>query len=208
HDTANTDPNSGALSHSNYLKNLVKNNTPTYVSWHYTLDDQMLIQHIPDNEIAYHAGDGSTLPGQGSYLGGGNRNGIGVETAVSENYDLVRIWQRTAKFTSKKAVQYNLPQDHIRFHRDFSGKSCPNTLFHSNMEQYFQRYLSIEYRIAKEFSNAQISMVSNNPDILDNTGRIISIPQYSQTVSYTVTVTYGGQTQSRTFSTFVPGSIR
>lgn len=208
HDTANTDPNSGALSHSNYLKNLVKNNTPTYVSWHYTLDDQMLIQHIPDNEIAYHAGDGSTLPGQGSYLGGGNRNGIGLETAVSENYDLVRIWQRTAKFTSKKAVQYNLPQDHIRFHRDFSGKSCPNTLFHSNMEQYFQRYLSIEYRIAKEFSNAQISMVSNNPDILDNTGRIISIPQYSQTVSYTVTVTYGGQTQSRTFSTFVPGSIR
>ena len=38
-----------------------------------------IIQNIPDDEVAYHAGDCLTDIGKnGIYLGGGNKNGIGI----------------------------------------------------------------------------------------------------------------------------------
>ena len=42
------------------------------VSWHYTVDDHEIYHHLPDDETAYHAGDGMEK-------NGGNMNGIGIE---------------------------------------------------------------------------------------------------------------------------------
>ena len=54
----------GALSHANYLWNAAVNGDVLNTSWHFTMDDKQLYQHIPVDEIAYHAGDkpGGTLP--------------------------------------------------------------------------------------------------------------------------------------------------
>ena len=105
HETANTSPGAGALSHANYLWNAAQAGTVLNVSWHYTMDARVTYQHVPENEIAYHAGDGSSLPGTSlTYLGGGNRNGVGIEMSVAQDEDMYLTFQRTAKLDRKSVV--------------------------------------------------------------------------------------------------------
>lgn len=208
HDTANTNSNAGALSHANYLNGQAASNG-AQVSWHYTIDDTEMYQHIPEGEVAWHAGDGSALVGKHpTYLGGGNRNAIAIEMSVAMGDDLYRIWQRTAKWASQTLVKYNLPREHIKFHQHFSGKHCPNALLVSGLEPKFQKMADVEYEVALRYADAQISMESSNPEIVDHTGRVIQMPTHNTTVSYTITVILDGVTSSRTFNVFVPGTTR
>ncbi|CDR31266.1 N-acetylmuramoyl-L-alanine amidase CwlH precursor [Acholeplasma oculi] len=207
HDTANTDPSSSALSHANYLLGQAIANG-AQVSWNYTIDDYEMYQHIPEDEVTYHAGDGSNLVGQGSYLGGGNRNAISIEMNVGMGDDLYRIWQRTAKFSAQALVRYNLPREHIKFHQHFSGKHCPNTMLTAGLDPKFQKMADVEYKVASEFSDAEISFVSSNPEIIDHAGRVIQMPDHATNVSYTITVLVNGIESSRTFNVYIPGTIR
>lgn len=208
HDTASTAPGSNALAHANYLYNSTVNKTELWVSWHFTIDDTNVYQHLPTDERGFHAGDGSTNPGEGSYLGGGNRNGIGIEMAVNQDGDMMRTWQRTAKLATELLLEYNLPLDHQKFHNDFSGKDCPNTLRNAGLVPLFHEFMEVEYNVATEFPGAQIIFHSNNPEFLDDHGRIIAMPERAMTVSYTITVTFAGETQSRTFYSYLPGTVR
>lgn len=208
HDTANTDSSGTALSHANYLMNAAKAGTVLNTSWHYTIDDLALYQHVPEDEVAYHAGDGSTLPGGGSYTGGGNRNGVGIETSVAQNDDLFRVWQRTAKLSAEILVRWNLPRTHIKYHRDFSGKICPNVLITNNLLGHFESYADIEYKVQNNHQDAEIVFESHNTELLDNSGRIVQMPKHATNVSYTITVTENGVTQSRTFQVLLPGTIK
>ena len=47
------------------------------VSYHYAIDDKEIVQGIPDNRNAWHAGDGGS--------GKGNRKGIGIEICYSKS---------------------------------------------------------------------------------------------------------------------------
>ncbi|OHE27043.1 MAG: hypothetical protein A2Y43_03395 [Tenericutes bacterium GWA2_38_26] len=208
HETANTAPGAGALSHANYLWNAAQAGTVLNVSWHYTMDARVTYQHVPENEIAYHAGDGSSLPGTSlTYLGGGNRNGIGIEMSVAQDEDMFLTFQRTAKLASDILVRYNLPRSHIKFHQDFSGKWCPQGMLRGGMVPVFQELADAEYAIRYAQGERTILFETNNPDYLDNTGRIIVMPDRPMTVSYTVTVTEGGVSTSRTFFTYLPGTV-
>ena len=51
-------------------------------------------------------------------------------------------------------------------------------------------------------------MESNNPDIVDNTGRVINQPEYDTCVTYTVTCVKGEETKTITLSSMVPGYYR
>ncbi len=208
HETANTSPGAGALSHANYLWNAAQAGTILNVSWHYTMDDKYTYQHVPENEIAYHAGDGSTLPGTSStYLGGGNRNGIGIEMSVAQDEDMFLTFQRTAKLASDILVRYNLPRSHIKFHQDFSGKWCPQGMLRGGMVPVFQELADAEYAVRLAQGERTIVFETNNPEYLGQTGRIIKMPDRPMTVSYTVTVTEGGISTSRTFFTYLPGTV-
>ena len=57
HDTGNNSVGSSALANSNYLHNVTGT---TYVSWHFVIDKNTIIQNVPLDEVAYHAGDGSS----------------------------------------------------------------------------------------------------------------------------------------------------
>ncbi|MDA3931340.1 MAG: Ig-like domain-containing protein [Tenericutes bacterium] len=209
HDTASTATGSNALAHANYLYNNTLLENELWVSWHFTIDDQNIYQHIPEIERAFHAGDGSSSPGDSiTYLGGGNRNGIGIEMSINEDGDLFRTWQRTAKLVTYLLIKYNLPIDHQAYHQDFSGKDCPRTLRNAGLVPLFEEFLATEYYIQMNFPDAEISMVSNDPEYLDDQGRIIQIPERAMTVSYTITVTNDGVTESRTFYTYLPGTVR
>jgi N-acetylmuramoyl-L-alanine amidase len=209
HDTASTALGSNALAHANYLYNNTINRNELWVSWHFSIDDQAVYQHLPEIERGFHAGDGSVLPGQSAtYLGGGNRNGIGIEMCINEDGDMYRTWQRTAKLVTYLLIKYNLPLDHQTYHNDFSGKDCPRTLRNAGLVPLFEEFVATEHHVSTHYPDAEISMVSNNPDYLDNYGRIIQIPQRAMTVSYTITVTVDGVTESRTFYTYIPGTVR
>ncbi|MCF7925540.1 MAG: N-acetylmuramoyl-L-alanine amidase, partial [Candidatus Izimaplasma sp.] len=203
-----TATDSNALCHANYLYNNAILENPLWVSWHYTIDDHDVYQHLPEDERGYHAGDGSTNPGDGTYLGGGNRNGVGIEMSVNDDGDMYRTWQRTAKLVVDILVRNNLPLSQQTYHNDFSGKDCPNTLRNSGLIPLFEEFVANEYYIRTNHPDAVITFTSHNPDILDNHGRILSIPERATTVSYTITVTENGVTESRTFYTYVPGSVR
>ncbi len=97
------------------------------------MDDKEVYQHIPVDEIAYHAGDGSRVAGtfwgtDNVNIGGGNMNGIGIETSVADDGDNYRVWQRTAKLVAQILVEYNLPLNHMKYHNHFSGKMCPQSI--------------------------------------------------------------------------------
>ncbi len=57
HDTASTAETAGAIAHANYVYN-----GGGGTSWHYSSGSDALIHQIPDNEVAYHAGDGLAVP--------------------------------------------------------------------------------------------------------------------------------------------------
>lgn len=208
HDTASAATGSNALAHANYLYNNAINENPLWVSWHYTIDDHDIYQHLPEVERGYHAGDGSTNPGDGSYLGGGNRNGIGIEMSINDDGDMMRTWQRTAKLVVDILLRHDLPLSQATYHNDFSGKDCPNTLRNAGLIPLFEEFKEVEYHIATEHPDAIITFISHNPEYLDNNGRVHTMPERAVTVSYTITVTENGVTESRTFYTYLPGTVR
>ena len=54
HETGNKDAGAGAKNHANWLSNGANGE----IGYHYTVDDHEIYHHIPDNEKAWHAGDG------------------------------------------------------------------------------------------------------------------------------------------------------
>lgn len=119
HDTAN--PGANALDHANYLEK-----PTTEASWHYTVDDQRVVQHLPLDESAYHAGDGARGPG--------NLYGIGIEICEFKGDDAqarrAKAEENAAWLVARLLLQYGWGLDRVKQHYDFSPwkKDCPRVL--------------------------------------------------------------------------------
>jgi hypothetical protein len=116
HDTTNTELTANAAAHARYLQTI-----DSKVSWHLTVDDKEIYQHLPFNETAYHAGDGS---------GPGNRKSIGIERCeCSASYayrDAVNIL--TIELVVWLLKQKQFGTDRVKPHKYWSGKNCPHLL--------------------------------------------------------------------------------
>ena len=77
HETGNAAKGADAAAHGAYLDSAAGEDA--LVSWHYTVDDHAIVQHLPDYETAYHAGDGKAGPG--------NTTSIGIEICVNAGGD-------------------------------------------------------------------------------------------------------------------------
>ena len=97
----------------------------------------------------------------------------------------------------REEIEFKLPTDDERL-----------TILENNLWDRFLSMCEAEYNILKNYSDYTITMVSNDPDILDNRGIIINPPLTTTTVSYTVTVTKGSDTKSITLSSIVEGSLK
>lgn len=138
---------------------------------------------------------------------GGNLNSIGIETAVNQGSDVYLTWQYVAKFVATLLVKHNLTPDRVLFHNSWSNKTCPQTMMRSNKCETFLDMVYIEYYVLKNYSDYKIEFISNNPDIIDNTGRVIGHGPYASTeVSYTIKVTKGTETKSAVCHCLVQGS--
>jgi uncharacterized repeat protein (TIGR02543 family) len=182
-------------------------------SWHYTVDSMYIFQHIPSNEIAWHAG---------SYPG--NLYSIGIETCV--NYGVIKndfylTWQSMGKLVASLLDEYNLTLDAVKSHNEISAigmaqgwgntyiKCCPATLRHAvlwemakDMIKYELLYLQ---KIENEGFTAELIINPADAEYIDAQGRVIKLPPAQRTVSYTVRLTAPDNTvREKTYSSVLP----
>ncbi len=117
HNTAN---NASAKNEINYM---INNNSST--SYHYAIDDIEIIQGIPENRNAFHAGDGN---------GKGNRKTIGVEICYStgDKVKFEKAQENAAEFVAYKLKEKGWGTDKVYPHKHWSGKHCP----HRTLDEY------------------------------------------------------------------------
>ena len=125
HNTAND------ASARNEVAYMISNNNQ--VSFHYAIDDKEIVQGIPENRNAWHAGDGASGPG--------NRKGIGIEICYSKSggQRFIEAEKLAAKFTAYKLYEKGWGIDKVKKHQDFSGKYCP----HRTLDMGWQRFLDM-----------------------------------------------------------------
>ena len=129
HETDNTKAGANAAAHDNFIHS---NGQTEKLSWHYTVDDHEIWHHIPDDETAYHAGDGMENDG-------GNKNGIGVEMCVNSDGDYEKTLKNAQKLAAHLLYEYGLDMDTLKKHQDFSGKNCPSRLLNDGRWEEFRQ---------------------------------------------------------------------
>ena len=115
----------------NEIAYMVRNNNK--VSFHYAVDDKEIVQGIPEDRNAWHAGDG----GKGS----GNRKGIAIEICYSKSGGdrFLAAEKLAAKFIAYKLKEKGWGIDKVKKHQDFSGKYCP----HRTLDMGWDRFLKL-----------------------------------------------------------------
>lgn len=115
HETGNTDAGADAEAHGKYLAS--STGEASLTSWHYTVGDHAIVQHLPDNETAYHAGDGANGPG--------NTTSIGIEICVNSDGDFEKAKANAAALVRLLMAEHGIPLANIKQHHDWNGKNCP-----------------------------------------------------------------------------------
>lgn len=125
HNTAND------ASAKNEISYMIGNNNK--VSYHYAIDDKEIIQGIPENRNAWHAGDGGS--------GEGNRKGLSVEICYSKSggQRFIEAENLAAKFIAFKLNEKGWGVNRVKKHQDFSKKYCP----HRTLDMGWQRFLNM-----------------------------------------------------------------
>ena len=118
HETGNFAKGADAVAHAAYLRGSSAQAAP--VSWHYTVDDHSIYQHLPDDERAYHAGDGKSGPG--------NATSIGVEICVNAGGDFEAAKANAAALVRLLMEEHGIHIDHVVQHNHWNGKDCPKTI--------------------------------------------------------------------------------
>ena len=118
HETGNTDAGADAEAHGKYLTSSAGEASLT--SWHYTVDDHAIVQHLPDNETAYHAGDGADGPG--------NAQSIGIEICVNSDGDFEAAKANAAALVRLLMAEHGIPLANVVQHNHWNGKNCPATI--------------------------------------------------------------------------------
>ena len=122
HATANTQAGANAKAHARYVKGPDAAARPA--SWHFTVDDREIWQHLPLVENGWHAGDG--------YNGPGNRSTIGIEMCMNRDGNLNRteantIWLTVKLMLEIPTIETVIPGT-VWQHWHWNKKNCPMTL--------------------------------------------------------------------------------
>ena len=101
------------------------------VSFHYAIDDQEVVQGLPINRNAWHAGDGN---------GDGNRKGIAIEICYSKSggtrFDNAE--KNAAHFIATLLRGRGWGIEKVKKHQDFSHKYCPHRTLDKGWNGFIQ----------------------------------------------------------------------
>lgn len=203
HDTAGGSPTHTAESFA--LNQVQANNKAdnTYISWHFTVGEDGIYQSLPLDEVAYHAGDGSYEYGDTYFnntykawsIGGGNRNGIGIESCINAGADYNVTLRKLAKLVAELLLQFDLSFDRIKQHNHFSGKDCPGVIRHTGRWEEFKNLVKIEYFGKTQLQDVNFSYKSLTPELLDDTGKVLNKDMKAKTLKYEINVSYKDYTK-------------
>lgn len=124
HNTGNSGRGANAKAHNTYIHNMseLPASATGFASWHFSVDDKFIYQHIPLNESAWHTGDGNSLTS-------GNRMAIAIE--ICENSDMENYAQAEENAIALAVVlmkMFNIPSTKVKPHQAYSGKYCPRVI--------------------------------------------------------------------------------
>ena len=111
-------------------------------SWNYTVDDGTVYQSYEDNVACWHASDGKTV-------GGGNKNGIGIEMCVNTDGEFNAAMRSDARLIAYLLRTHNLGMANIKQHFDFAynDKNCPENIRND------RRWFEMLGMIAREYTS-------------------------------------------------------
>lgn len=123
HNTGNASKGANARAHNTYIHNLASYHPKdtTHVSWHITVDDKFIYQHIPFDEIAWHCGDGSGVTS-------GNRTSIGIEICENPDMNYKQAEENAIALTVLLMKEFKLTPNDVVPHQHWSGKYCPRVI--------------------------------------------------------------------------------
>ena len=89
-----------------------------YLTWHFTVQDDVAIQHLPCREQGEHA----------DFDGPGNNYSIGIEMCEHRGNDLALTIDKTARLAAYIAYVYQIPLSHVvpHYHWPRRGQNPPN----------------------------------------------------------------------------------
>ena len=166
HETGNAAKGADAAAHGAYLDSAAGEDA--LVSWHYTVDDHAIVQHLPDYETAYHAGDGKDGPG--------NTTSIGIEICVNAGGDFEAAKANAAALVRLLMEEHGIPLDNVVQHNRWNGKDCPKTI--RATAGAWEAFLAL-----CRGETANVSKLDTDVDTLANVG-IIDQPDYWKAGNY------------------------
>lgn len=127
-----------------------------YLIWHYTIDENVAIQHMPTDEQGEHA----------DFDGPGNRYSIGLEMCENRGADLQQTIDRTARLTAYLMHKKDIPLSRVVPHQHWPrkgtrtpNKNCPHFLMENGRPgrkwQAFKNRVNRYYLAAQADSIAQ-----------------------------------------------------
>lgn len=132
HDTGNPSATANAEAHANLLLGSWANK-PEPVSWHYCVDDHSIFRSIPEDEVSWHASDGTYGPG--------NNETISMETCVNAGGDYDATMRHAADLCADILRRRGITQAkaYLFQHYDFAPdkKNCPAYIRAKGLWPYF-----------------------------------------------------------------------
>ena len=141
HETANTNKGANAEMHSRYIKGADARSRS--VSWHFTVDDTEIIQHLPVNEMGWHAGSQ------------GNRQSVGIELCVNSDGNYEKAKANAVWLVQRLMNQLNIPLSRVVSHKHWTGKNCPAQLL--NQWSTFKALVGGSYYEAPQTGGTDVS---------------------------------------------------
>ena len=134
HDTGNKSPGADAAAHAKYIKS-IKEKT----SWHYTVDDKSIYQHLPEREKSYHTSDKAA-----------NETSIAIELCVNADGDFEKTVDNAIDLIRDLTKKFNIPAENIKRHKDWTGKDCPGSFDEAAWKEFCEKCTAPE-RVEEQY---------------------------------------------------------
>lgn len=161
HDTGNPSPTANAEAHANLL--VTRNSDP---SWHYSVDDHSIFRSIPEDEVAWHAGDGAG--------GTGNNETIAIESCINVGNDYAKTMNHMidlcADILFRRGIKICVL--HLFQHNHWTGKNCPayiraNNLWHgftASVQEALNKLWEVPAQTGERMKIFPIKFIVTDPD--------------------------------------------
>lgn len=135
HTTENKSAGANADAHARFANN---GGGSAGVSWHFTVDKDKIIQHLPLNEQGYHAGTSA-----------GNNSSIGIEITENSDGNFEQATNNAAKLVKYLINHFGFGIHRVVPHQHWSGKYCPRSI----LDRGFNWFINKVNNVSNSLSN-------------------------------------------------------